>query len=455
MSVDDPNYDPDTGRWTIMFDDSFQPLVLDGTGLDVNLAKYIEGWENPGDNRIVLYNDLNYHHLFMVEGAEITLAGFEIQGSYEDAAIVVRHLATRNQFGPGLNFVGFPSGNGIRLLDAGTTQNRVIGNWCGLTVDSGGEVVEAGLLEDCVHISRGASENTIGGPNPEDRNVFSASELGFAISLHDPATRNNIIQGNYIGTDPTGTEPMGNESGIAIYDEAIGTHIFDNVISGNRNHGLFLSNASTDLGRNTTLIENNIIGADLTGLRPLPNEGYGVSIQGLSKRTHLEKNKIWFNGTGGVVICGELTRYNTVTQNSITDNAGVGIDVCEGANEGVEAPIIEDCSSAYVEGTACPGCVVEIFSDPGEEAAVYEGSANAGSDGRFTFRKPDGFTYDNLTSTATENKNTSSLSSPCFPGTYATLTPTPRPGETAVPTSTPYVKPIAWLFLPWTGNRAE
>ncbi len=455
LSKEDPGYDPATDRWIITFNESFQPLVLDGKGLDVDFTATIDGWSSPADNRIVLVNPITYNHMFMVEATEIKLAGFEIQGSFIDAAIVVRNQASRNQFGPGLNFVGFPEGNGIRLLDAGTSENRIVGNWCGLTVDSSGEVVPDGLLVDCVHIARGASDNIVGGPEPEDRNVFSASKLGFGIALHDPATRNNTIEGNYIGTDPTGTKPMGNESGIAIFDEAIGTHIHDNVISGNKNHGLFLSNASTELGRNTTLIEDNFIGTDYSGLKPLGNQGYGISIQGLSKRTHVAHNRIWFNAVGGVIICGKNTRYNTITENSISYNSGIAIDVCEGANGGVQVPVIDSCSAHEVLGVACPGCKIEVFSDPGEEAEIFEGSATAGADGTFTFRKPSGFTYDNLTITATEDKNTSGLSSPCYPSVYPTLTPTVSPGDTPVPTSTPDIRPVVWLYLPWAGNAAD
>lgn len=455
LSEEDPGYDPATGRWTVTFDESFQPIVIDGIDMDVDLTTNIEGYSGPQDNVLVLVNPNTYNHMFMIEGTGLKLAGFEIRGTFEDSALVLRRGASDNRIGPGLALADFPQGNGIRLLDAGTTRNKIVGIWCGITIDDNGDPVAAGLREDCVHIARGANGNTIGGPEPEDRNVLSASELGFGVALHDPATRDNVIQGNYIGTDPTGTSAMGNESGVAIFNEATGTQILGNVISGNRNHGLFLHNASTEFGRSTTLIEDNVIGANASGDGPVSNGGFGISVQGLSKLTMVRHNQIQYNGTGGIVICGDNARDNTVTENSITDNNGLAIQVCEGSNEGVRPPVLTDCSSAWVEGTACPGCRVEVFSDPANEAAVFEGAVTVGADGYFEFRKPSGFTYDNVTATTTEDKDTSGLSNVCVLGGYPTLTPTPKPGDTPVPTSTPRLDPKKWIYLPSLSKLAE
>lgn len=450
LTTDDPGFDPVTGRWTITYGDSFQPYVVTGDGSDLDFTAYVEGWRSPADNKIVLDAGMVRNHLMIVQGTNNKFAGIEFHGEYDDAVIIVRRGASGNQFGPALVFAGLVRGNGIRILDAGTSGNRVVGNWCGLTGGENGEVVEAGLLEDCVHIAEGANDNIVGGPDPADRNVFAGSKLGFGVSLHDAATRNNVVAGNYIGTDPSGTKAMGNESGIAIFDEAQGTHVHDNLLSGNRNAGVFLQNASTEFGRSTTLIEDNIIGADVSGQWPLPNDGYGLSVEGLSKRTLIQHNLIHFNRTGGVLVCGELTKDNTVTENSITENNGSAIHLCSGANEGVQPPVLTSGSKYEVAGTACPGCRVEVYSDPAEEAAVFEGTVTAGSDGSFTLRKPAGFTFTALTATATDGKNTSALSSPPLPiGGRPTLTPTPGAGTPKPATPTPTLhSSVAWIYLP-------
>jgi hypothetical protein len=457
LKTDDPLYDPQTGRWTLQINANLQSLLVYKDGIDVDFTKFVDGWRGPQDNRIVLSSggDL-MNHLIMIEGSDNKFAGFEIRGRFQDAAIIMRKIATGNQLGPGMAFAGIQEGNGVRILGATSTGNRIVGSWCGFTIDASRQPVLDGLVEDCVHIAEGSSENVIGGPNPADRNVLSGSQLGFGVALHDAATRNNVVQGNYIGTDVTGLKAVGNDSGVAIFDEASGTKVIGNVISGNRNAGLTATNASTQFGRSTSLIENNIIGADASGNKALPNGTYGVEIRGLSKDMEIAHNHIMFNRSGGVVICDSQTHNNTITENSITDNSGTAIKVCDGANDGVHPPVLQSADMNSAAGTACSGCRVEIFSDPAQEAAVFEGFVLAGSDGRFSFRKPAGFANRNITSTGTDGDSTSALSKVLVVA-RPTMTPTLRPGETPRPTATftPTEVPHWWIWLPWSARNAE
>src|SRR5206468_5555237 len=91
----------------------------------------------------------------------------------------------------------------------------------------------------------------------------------------------NIVQGNRIGTDVTGTKDLGNGSpgnvcGIAAAspgniiggtDPGAG-----NVISGNDGNGIEIDGA----GCNNWRIQGNYMGTDITGTEPLGNSGYGV-----------------------------------------------------------------------------------------------------------------------------------------------------------------------------------
>jgi hypothetical protein len=69
---------------------------------------------------------------------------------------------------------------------------------------------------------------------------------------------------------------------------------------------------------------------------------------------------------------------NFISLNSITKNSGLGIELINGGNASQPAPSITggSCNSA-VTGTACPGCIVEIFSDGADEGRFFEGSVNA------------------------------------------------------------------------------
>ena len=64
-------------------------------------------------------------------------------------------------------------------------------------------------------------------------------------------------------------------------------------------------------------------------------------------------------------------------------------------------------------GWACPNCIVEIFSDGGDEGAFYEGRVVADESAAFAFSKEAAFTGPHLTTTATDpDGNTSEFSSP-------------------------------------------
>jgi hypothetical protein len=64
-----------------------------------------------------------------------------------------------------------------------------------------------------------------------ERDIAGASS-GPGIRLQDPGTKNNLIQGNFIGTDFTGTLPIPNDNGIEIYNAATSNHIGNPVTPG-------------------------------------------------------------------------------------------------------------------------------------------------------------------------------------------------------------------------------
>ncbi len=88
----------------------------------------------------------------------------------------------------------------------------------------------------------------------------------------------NVVTGNFIGTDTTGSIDLGNAgSGVWIHDSPSniigGTNPEErNLISGNGSAGVGLSsNTSTDNG-----VQGNLIGTDITGAIDLGNSGDGI-----------------------------------------------------------------------------------------------------------------------------------------------------------------------------------
>ena len=99
-----------------------------------------------------------------------------------------------------------------------------------------------------------------------------------------PTLNNNQVRGNLIGTDFTGTTSIGNSRGVRIVSSGnvIGgtTAEARNIISGN-DFGVFIEGAATG-----NLIQGNYIGTDVTGTADLGNDQFGVRIRGpASKNT--------------------------------------------------------------------------------------------------------------------------------------------------------------------------
>ena len=130
-----------------------------------------------------------------------------------------------------------------------------------------------------------SSDNLIGGTTVAARNVIGANDTCITIN---PSTGNRI-QGNFIGTDVTGTNSFALGDLIQTNGAAqIGGLTVTpgtppgNVISGGEagggcGHGIVVSN-----GVSNNVIQGNLIGTDATGTQPLGNGLDGVQIFGAS-----------------------------------------------------------------------------------------------------------------------------------------------------------------------------
>ena len=165
------------------------------------------------------------------------------------------------------------SGNdiGMEITGTGTDQNLVEGDLFG--INAAGNLDVGNFLSD-IQIDTGASSNTIGGTTAAARDVIDAGG-DYGINIGGAATANNVIEGDYIGLKPDGSLGAGNAFGI-IVDSAVLTEIGGttpaqrNIISGNHLGGVWLH------GGDTTLLEGNYIGTDPTGTVADGNGGFGV-----------------------------------------------------------------------------------------------------------------------------------------------------------------------------------
>ena len=137
----------------------------------------------------------------------------------------------------------------------------------------------------------GATQDTVGGTTRGSENVISGNALG-GVLLNGTmaATTANLIAGNFIGTDSSGSLALGKQGDGVFILNASGNTVGGtstaarNVISGNGGPGVLVSsNGSTPASGN--LIAGNFIGTDLTGTADLGNLGSGVEILNASGNT--------------------------------------------------------------------------------------------------------------------------------------------------------------------------
>lgn len=223
---------------------------------------------------------LAIHHfdgagLYLAGGVSNVVAGCFLGGGPSGAlsggnefGLLVGQDSTHNTIG-GLAVLDANSlsGNrtaGLALMGTGTTGNVVEGNRIG--ANGIGVLIQQ------------SPTNTIGGVLPGARNVISANgDAGILILGPAPG---NVIQGNFIGIDPTGTRPLGNGGSGIVISNAVRATVGGsqaparNVISGNQFFGL-------DLSGESHVVQGNYVGTDAAGLAPVPNGSAAAATGGL------------------------------------------------------------------------------------------------------------------------------------------------------------------------------
>jgi titin len=296
------------------------------------------------------------------------------------------------------------SGNfwGVKLSD--TDDNIIAGNYIG-TNPAGTQALANQYVG--IYINGGAG-NLIGtdGDGVADameRNVISGNG-GSGIYLS--ASSDNIIAGNYIGTNAAGSAALGNGlMGVGVQDgdaNRIGmddvAHTAErNVISANYDSGIRLINA------NANSISGNLIGTDATGTASLGNSFSGISIYGASSFNNMVGNMVpelgnviaynQYTGVrmgeyGGGVYPG-IPLYNAILSNAIFSNGYQGITLEPGSNNGLNHPDVISATTTgsviYVDAQIAQGpplryVIVQFFASSTCDPSGYgEGKELLGS----------------------------------------------------------------------------
>ena len=185
----------------------------------------------------------------------------------------------------------------------------------------------------------GGAGSTIGGTAAGEGNVISgAARYGVYIKTSD-----NLVIDNRIGTDPTGTTPMPDGTGVEIaagtFNTIGGTAAgAGNVISGNTGDGVDITGA----GASGNLVEGNLIGTNAGGTAALKNSENGILIEApdntIGGTAAGAGNVISGSTQFGVQISGSGVTGNLVEGNWIGLSSGgaalgnfIGVEISAGA----------------------------------------------------------------------------------------------------------------------------
>ena len=221
---------------------------------------------------------------------------------------------------------GSEGGAGNNLLIEVASDNTVQGNYVGINA-AGLAAVPTQMIDDVVISS--TSGTTFGGTDPGAANVVYGPRVAIKFGQANATpTTNNVVEGNLIGTNASGTVGQGGLYGIAGYDTGDAS---SNTIGGAAaGAGNLISGATVGIyiaANGNWIIEGNRIGTDITGLSPVPNASDGIQIATSVATGQIgglgpgEGNTIAFNRDAGVVVLPGAVDW-PIRGNSIFSNAG-------------------------------------------------------------------------------------------------------------------------------------
>jgi titin len=291
------------------------------------------------------------------------------------------------QNGQGIELIGGATGNTI----GGTTtaaRDIISGNTgYGVYVNnSSGNIVEgdyigtdpSGLYARAnnwgIYITGGASNNTFGGTTTAARNLISGNAWT-GLELNGSGTSHNLVEGDWIGTNATGNAPLANPgAGVAISQGASSNTVTGDVISGNSYAGVWISASSNNV------VSGDLIGLGQNGTTAVANaQGVellsGATANTIGGTTAAARNVISANAGDGVRITGSGTTGNVVEENYIGTNAAGGYGAVGNAAYGVS---IDTGASNNTIGDAIYG-VHDVISGNGASGVIISGSGTTGN----------------------------------------------------------------------------
>jgi len=392
------------GNWIGLSGAGTNALSNGNNGISISGGSFNQiGGATSGARNVISGNSYNGIGVLLLNDINNRIAGNYIgtdsagKKSIANTLAGIRLQACSNVIG-NANVISGNGQQGIWLVgtNGNVMGNTVQGNFIGLDASGTNSL---GNGNAGIGITS-AANNQIGGISSAMRNIIAANNDA-GIFLIGNGTTNNQIQGNFIGTDVSGTLGRGNlYEGIYLQQantNLIGGDIIGagNLISANNTRGIWLTNASQNV------LQGNFIGTKADGTNGLGNVFHGIDLDAnatnniIGGTTPGAGNRLAYAQSiysGVRVRDGSVN--NLISGNAIFNNGALGIDLgvfgvtaiyaCESgvpanaANAGQNFPVLSNVYSATV--TRIIGTLnskpnqsyrLQFFADPAADSSGY------------------------------------------------------------------------------------
>ena len=261
--------------------------------------------------------------------------------------------------------------------DTGIDNLKIVGNFIG--IDAAGEtalVPAAGETDEGVVVSATDSGLIIGGQSEAERNLLDS---GFEIDNQTDA----LIQGNFVGTDKAGTTRVASEEAAA-YVESSANVTIGGTSAGASNVFAMTFGIPSGNDTNTTglVFQGNFVGTDRTGTIALgtgasPGDGVGISLGDTAKDPLVggtnpgEGNTVAFVDGYGILLNAQNPK---VLGNSVYSNTVAGLFPRSGSQLQLTAATATEIDGTYQGGFG--DYRLEFFATPVEPAGSPYAASN-------------------------------------------------------------------------------
>jgi hypothetical protein len=305
-------------------------IEINGSGSGINFGLNLASGASGSTIRELVINRVNRFHGINLGASNCIVEGCFI-GTDASGTLALANAGAGIAVSGSNNLIGgttlaarnIISGNGDNGISGqAASTNTVQGNFIGTDATGTNALHNA---TNGIVFTNGLGGNVIGGTSASARNIISGN-VNSGVQLQD--TGGDVLQGNFIGTDITGTKSLSNGvDGLNLRFGPGGNTIggttpgAGNVISANGRAGIVVES-----GEANNVVQGNFIGTDLTGTLTLGNADRGLIITD-GNHTTVEGNVIAHNTLDGIGVRDSVSTNNRFLGNSIFGNGGLGIDL--------------------------------------------------------------------------------------------------------------------------------